>query len=273
MRNAVRTTPLERAIIDDPSRPEVGVPQDRIEKVFEPVEDWILVRLDKAMSKSKGGIYVPDPSRPDPRMGVIVKQGPGMLLEDGKTRAPMTGKIGDRIMFEFAAGKTVPRCPKYHILKNGSVEAIVAPDISDNDLEDEEAPRLTPGRVLPVQDWLLVKTDRRLAKKDVALHPGQMKNGRPLYLVGPGQEDQVEAWTGTVVRKGPGLLCVVRCVDGDRAEVAPPVSSMHWLDRGCQIRALKEGDRIYLGGDLIQEVPGLDGYVMARERLNVFGLA
>lgn len=275
------TGPQETLVVDRDDLPEVGVDADNVERAFIPSDDRYLVRLDPPMDRSRGGILVPDQSVPQSRTGVVVRAGDGQLSEDGKTRLKMHAKPGDRILFEYAAGYTIPRVPDhtttrqrgYKVIRDGSIIGVISgrgkwPEFPDEDV----LPRL---RLL--QDWLLVRNDRpqaihRLAMPERALTPAEKAGKRvrakgpvsvklPPHLSGrvlaiPSAGSQIhlsERWTGIVVGRGPGLMGVVRCLDGDRISTLPPM---------CAI-----GDRIVYTTEFpFMSLPGIDGHALVRER-------
>jgi chaperonin GroES len=251
---------------DCPDRPELGLDPEKVEEQIAPSGDWIHVRLDEPFTHSRGGIAVPDASIPEPRMGRIIAQGPGLLLEDGKTRMPMAAKVGQRILFERAGGANVPRCHDTHkLIRNGSILAVI------RDKEGEDQPRwgdVTPERLDLRQDWILVHPDRpltqssgfsRQVRRAAARAVAKARSTGKLHLLGSTKEaEREDVWTGTVVAvaaKGHGLTHVTRCLDGDRCDyVAPGVA---------------KGDRVFFDGRLWQTVPGLDFHLILRERLSV----
>jgi len=254
---------LERLIpteSDCPERAEHGIDPEMVEEQIAPTDDWIHVRLDEPITHSRGGIAVPDASIPEPRMGIIVAQGPGLLLEDGQNRMPMAAKVGQRILFERAGGASVPRCTDTHkLIRNGSILAVI------RDKEGEDQPRwgdLTPDRVELRQDWILVATDRPCTRSDgrgrLSFRQARTKSGKKVHLLGRDVEaERHDLWTGTVVAMAPpgqGLTHVTRCLDGDRCGEAP--------------RRFAVGERIFFDGRLWQTVPGLDFHVIVRERLS-----
>lgn len=236
----------------------VGVDPATIETAVHPPGNWILLRLDPPQTASEGGILIDQKAIPPSRTGVVVRQGPGRLSEDGKMLLPMNCKVGDRILFERAAGKGLPRCPRettetrwaYLLLREGSVNAIIEPEqpspAEQRGLDSgaagvpprpagAEVPvsrlrgRLTASRLRPVIDWLAISLDARAEVLDPAprgrvLAPVKKRyaaNGRAVCVVEHEPEERADTWSGSVLARGPGLLTVVRCLDGDRMTVAP----------------------------------------------------
>jgi co-chaperonin GroES (HSP10) len=232
--------------------PTAGIDLDRIEHLELPL-DRILVRLDPPVLRTKGGIALPDTVAGSSRIGTVVSQGPGNLSDDGRTRMTMPCQVGDRIMFEEGAGKFLTHVPRettpngwgYKVIKAGSVLSKIDPWAGDEpDEKLPPAPGPVPvthrgpmddptwaGRVAPVQDWLLVRMDDK-RQEDVVYSdrarrvPLYGPDGRPVTIHrGPDRDQQQneETWTVTVLRRGPGLTTITRCIDGDRLSVAPKI--------------------------------------------------
>jgi len=277
---------VEQLILDTPDRPIVGVDPDTIEAAVGPLLDWVLVRLDPPMTHTRGGIAVPDQTRPPARTGTIIEQGPGALSDDGRTRMPMQARPGDRIVFEQSAGRTLPRVPKettdtrwgYLLVRDGSICSVVRGIAQPDDLDADGPPLpplgpyarfpatrcgwLSPDRVEMFQDWLLVRTDSRLPAADptpLARPVKRLTNargqpiGKRIELVSSGeaQAESSHLWTGTVLKRGPGRVSITRCLDGDRMNKAP--------------KMVHEGDRIMWEAVVVQALPFVDGYAIIQE--------
>jgi chaperonin GroES len=67
-----------------------------------PINDHILVKPDD-VSKTKGGIYIPDTAKNKSLRGEVIAVGPGPRMKDG-THRPMEIKVGDRILWNEYAG-------------------------------------------------------------------------------------------------------------------------------------------------------------------------
>jgi hypothetical protein len=231
------------------------------------------VRLDPRIEMFRGGILAPAQSQPPARTGVVIRVGPGMFSEDGRTPLPMHCKPGDRILFERAAGLGLPRCPReterpressgapgrwaYILVRDGSVIAKIGREpVGEHeqralDSGDAGLPPRPPGaehpvsrvgdqldwRTLhPVQDWLIVRADRKQEEVDPAYsvsHPTGRKlygaNGKarvvPLKVPGESPEES-DLWSATVLARGEGLLTITRCLDGDRVGRAPRLAEV-----------------------------------------------
>jgi co-chaperonin GroES (HSP10) len=236
----------------------VGIDLAKIETHVKLPLDWILVRLDPPQRKTLGGIEIPDTILPEARSGIVITRGPGAIADDGKTRLPVSCRVGERIWFEASAGKFLPHVPRvsgpkgygYKLIRDGSVNALVEADPSDI---DEELPPASgpipvsrcivggPGwldRLQPVQDWMLVRLDNRAETHQVRRLPAiplVTPSGQQIHL-GPDRDQmqREDTWTVVVLRRGPGLITTTRCLDGDRVGKAPDL--------------VKAGDRIIACG-------------------------
>lgn len=274
--------PRESIVIDDPTRPEAGCDPARVAELFHPTRDRYLVKLDPQMDRSRGGILVPDKSRPASRTGRVIRTGGGAVSEDGRTVLPMHAREGQRILFEFNAGYAIPRVPDtdYKIIRDGSIIAVVddGPPGSVWPAFEEDAEKIIP-RVRLVQDWCLLAMDRpqsrrpapviplaiarRMSPAEASLRGRRNGKGTPMALEIPetarkGESERGDHWTGTVVARGPGLMSVVRCMDGDRATEAEPL---------CAV-----GDRIGVTNEFpFFSLPGVHGYAIVRDTLCMTG--
>ena len=70
---------------------------------LKPIADRIIVIRQPADDKSAGGIILPDTAKNKPQRGEVVAVGPGKTKKDG-TRAPMSLKAGDKVLFTSWAG-------------------------------------------------------------------------------------------------------------------------------------------------------------------------
>jgi chaperonin GroES len=70
---------------------------------LKPIGDRIIVRREAAEEKTSGGILLPDTAKNKPQRGEVIAVGPGKLNKDG-TRAAMTLKVGDKVLFTSWAG-------------------------------------------------------------------------------------------------------------------------------------------------------------------------
>ncbi len=92
---------------------------------IKPLEDRILVRRSGVEEEVRGGIIVPDTAKEKPMEGEVVAVGEGKVLESGE-RAPMSVKVGDRILIGKYAGTEVTLDEQeYVILREDEVLGIL----------------------------------------------------------------------------------------------------------------------------------------------------
>lgn len=65
---------------------------------FKPLFDRVVVRRTEELSKSRGGILIPDTAQERPAEGEVVAVGPGTRDDSGKL-IPTELKPGDRILY------------------------------------------------------------------------------------------------------------------------------------------------------------------------------
>lgn len=71
-----------------------------------PLGDKVVVQVLEKEDKTAGGLYLPDTAQKKPQTGKVIAVGDGKLLEDGK-RAPMSVKVGDKVLFSKYGGNEV----------------------------------------------------------------------------------------------------------------------------------------------------------------------
>ena len=65
-----------------------------------PLNDRVIVKAAAKEEKTKSGIVLPDTiDKERPEQGEVIAVGPGRLMENGQ-RAPMSIKVGDKIVFK-----------------------------------------------------------------------------------------------------------------------------------------------------------------------------
>jgi chaperonin GroES len=71
-------------------------------ELAKPLADRVLIRVEKEVTKTAGGIILPETveSR-DTKIGVVVSVGEGIYTNDG-VKIPMQVKVGDKVMMPFA---------------------------------------------------------------------------------------------------------------------------------------------------------------------------
>ena len=73
---------------------------------FVPLYDRVLVKRVDEVSKTSGGIIIPDTAKEKPSEGIVEAFGNGGRSEDGKL-IPMSVKAGDRVLFAKWSGTEV----------------------------------------------------------------------------------------------------------------------------------------------------------------------
>lgn len=73
---------------------------------IKPLHDRVLVRRVDEVTKTNGGIIIPDTAKEKPSEGIIEAVGSGRISPDGKVVA-MSVKAGDRVLFGKYAGTEV----------------------------------------------------------------------------------------------------------------------------------------------------------------------
>jgi len=90
-----------------------------------PLADRVVVKPLEEAEQMRGGLYIPDTAKEKPQQGEIVAVGPGKY-EDGKL-APMTVKVGDRVLYGKYSGTEVTiEGENVLILRESDVLAVLA---------------------------------------------------------------------------------------------------------------------------------------------------
>lgn len=71
-----------------------------------PLGDKVVLKRQEADSTTAGGIVLPDSAQDKPQKGEVVAVGDGHVKDDG-TKAPLTVKEGDRVIFSSYAGDEI----------------------------------------------------------------------------------------------------------------------------------------------------------------------
>ena len=71
-----------------------------------PLGDRIVLKRESALSKTAGGIVLPDSAKDKPQKGTVISIGDGHVTKDGK-RKPLTLKVGDKVIFSSYAGDEI----------------------------------------------------------------------------------------------------------------------------------------------------------------------
>ena len=87
---------------------------------IKPLADRVLVKNDKAETKTSSGIIIPEAAQEKTQTATVVATGPGTADEK------ITVKVGDRIMYDKYAGTQVKIDGEDHlILKMSDIIAII----------------------------------------------------------------------------------------------------------------------------------------------------
>jgi chaperonin GroES len=73
---------------------------------FRPLHDRVVIKRVEEVSKSKGGIIIPDTAKEKPQEGEVIAVGPGARDESGKL-IPIDLKAGDLVLFGKWSGSEV----------------------------------------------------------------------------------------------------------------------------------------------------------------------
>ena len=72
-----------------------------------PLQDRVLIkRLEDAIEKTKGGLYIPDSAKEKPQQGKVIAVGKGRVSEEGKV-TPLDVKAGDKVLFGKYSGSEI----------------------------------------------------------------------------------------------------------------------------------------------------------------------
>ncbi len=76
------------------------------EPKLRPLNDRLIVRIDKPKDRTEGGLYIPDTAKDKPTRGEVLAVGPGKRNDLGD-RITMDVKVGNIVMFTTWAGSDV----------------------------------------------------------------------------------------------------------------------------------------------------------------------
>ena len=93
---------------------------------LKPLNDHVVVKPTKENEVTKAGIVLPDTiDKERPEKGEVIAVGEGKLLDNGQ-RAPMSVKIGDKIMFKkYSPDEIKVDDQEYLILSQSDILAII----------------------------------------------------------------------------------------------------------------------------------------------------
>lgn len=70
---------------------------------LQPLGDRVVVQREESLTKTAGGIVLPDSAKEKPQRGTIIAVGDGKILDNGQ-RGKLQVKAGDRVIFTSYAG-------------------------------------------------------------------------------------------------------------------------------------------------------------------------
>ena len=93
---------------------------------LKPLNDHVVVKATKEKEVTKSGIVLPDTiDKERPEKGEVIAVGEGKLLDNGQ-RAPMSVKIGDKVMFKkYSPDEIKIDDEEYLILSQSDILAII----------------------------------------------------------------------------------------------------------------------------------------------------
>ena len=90
-----------------------------------PLHDRVVIKRVEELTKTAGGIIIPDTAKEKPSEGIVEAVGRGMVKEDG-TVLPMTLKAGDKVLFSKWSGTEVKiDGNEYLLVKESEVLGII----------------------------------------------------------------------------------------------------------------------------------------------------
>jgi chaperonin GroES len=90
-----------------------------------PLADKVIIQRTEAESKTAGGIVLPDSAKEKPKRGKVIAVGEGKILDNG-SRAPMSVKKGQEVLFTSYAGTEIKMDGKeYLIMDESEIMAII----------------------------------------------------------------------------------------------------------------------------------------------------
>ena len=91
-----------------------------------PLHDKVLVKVQEAEEKTKGGIIIPDTAAEKPQEGKVIAVGTGIILPDGNIK-PLDVKKGDKILFgNYGVQPITVEGEEYLIVSEDAILAVVS---------------------------------------------------------------------------------------------------------------------------------------------------
>lgn len=92
---------------------------------LKPLFSNVIVKAAKKEEVTKSGIVLPDAGQEKPEQGEIIAVGSGKLLDNGEV-APMTVKVGDKVMFKkYSPDEVKIDGEEYLVLNESDIIAII----------------------------------------------------------------------------------------------------------------------------------------------------
>jgi chaperonin GroES len=94
---------------------------------IQPVNDYILIEPEKAETKTKSGIFIPETAdKEKPQQAKVIAVGSGKLGKDGK-RMEMSVKVGDTILYsKYGPTEVKLDGEEYFFIQDSDVIAIIS---------------------------------------------------------------------------------------------------------------------------------------------------
>lgn len=90
-----------------------------------PLQDRVVVRRLDELTKTSGGIIIPDTAKEKPSEGIVEAVGPGMISPEGKV-IPMGVKAGDKVLFGKWSGTEVKlEGETYLLIKEAEILGVI----------------------------------------------------------------------------------------------------------------------------------------------------
>lgn len=81
----------------------VGILETDDIKDLKPLNDRVLIKIEKAEEKTSGGLFLTEATKEKPSFGTVVAVGPGLVDEEGN-RKPLTVTPGNTVLYSKYAG-------------------------------------------------------------------------------------------------------------------------------------------------------------------------
>ena len=90
-----------------------------------PLSNRVVIKFVEAEEKTQGGIFLTAAAQEKPQIAEVIAIGPGKITDNG-TFAPMTVKVGDKVIASKYAGTAVKlEGAEYTILSEDDILAVV----------------------------------------------------------------------------------------------------------------------------------------------------